>query len=168
LASKAGLFVNRGIIVDNAMRASAAKFYAIGECAEHKGVAYGLVEPAYAQAEALASTLAGDEKPFNGMVLSTNLKVSGIAVFSAGDFMGSEGTDSVVLENRHAGVYRKLVFAGPHLVGCVCVGEAEDGLWYLDLIRQGTDISASRASLIHGRDFTTSAGSPADLTAEAA
>jgi nitrite reductase (NADH) large subunit len=156
------LGVHRAIDDDAAMQASIAGFHAIGECAEHRGIAYGLVEPVYAQAETLAAHLCGEIASFDGMVLATNLKVSGVPVFSAGDFLGGEGTDSVVLENRSASVYRKLVFAGAALVGCVLVGEAEDGLWYLDLIRKGTDISAMRNSLIHGRDFV-----PASISAAA-
>ena len=121
--------------------------------AEHRGVAYGLVEPVYAQAETLAANLCNESAAFEGMVLATNLKVSGVPVFSAGDFLGAEGTECAVLENRSSGVYRKLVFAGSRLAGCVLVGEAEDGLWYVDLIRRGVDISDMRNALIHGRDF---------------
>jgi nitrite reductase (NADH) large subunit len=87
------------------------------------------------------------------MVLATNLKVSGVPVFSAGDFMGEAGTTSAVIEDRGAGAYRKLVFAGRRLAGCVLVGEADDALWYLDLIRSGADISSARRDLLHGRAF---------------
>jgi nitrite reductase (NADH) large subunit len=153
LARAAGLAVNRGVIVDDELGASLPGFHAVGECAEHRGVAYGLVEPAYAQAEALAARLCGKARSFTGMVLATNLKVSGVPVFSAGDFMGEAGTASAVLEDRGAGAYRKLVFAGARLVGCVLVGEADDALWYLGLIRSGADISAARRDLIHGRAF---------------
>ncbi len=78
-------------------------------------------------------------------------------MFSAGDFTGEPGTSSAVLEDRGAGSYRKLVFRGTRLVGCILVGEADDALWYLDLIRQGADISAARGSLLHGRDFAEGA-----------
>jgi nitrite reductase (NADH) large subunit len=151
LAKAAGLAVNRGILVDDGMMTDAPGIYAIGECAEHRGTAYGLVEPAYAQAETLARRLAGEPAIFDGMVPSTNLKVSGVPVFSAGDFMGGPGTQSAVLEDRKAGVYRKLVFSGNALTGCVLVGDADDGLWYLDLIRRNADIAAMRRSLLHGR-----------------
>ncbi len=153
LAKSAGLAVNRGIIVDDIMQTSVPGFHAIGECAEHRGIAYGLVEPVYAQAETLAANLCEESAAFEGMVLATNLKVSGVPVFSAGDFIGAEGTQCAVLENRSSGIYRKLVYAGPNLVGCVMVGDAEDGLWYLDLIRRGVDVSSMRHTLIHGRDF---------------
>ncbi|MGL4727710.1 MAG: NAD(P)/FAD-dependent oxidoreductase [Bosea sp. (in: a-proteobacteria)] len=157
LAASAGLATNRGIIVDDVMAANLPGFYAVGECAEHRGIAYGLVEPCYAQAEVLAAHLAGEPASFDGMVLATNLKVSGVLVFSAGDFMGAGGTHSVVMQDRAAGAYRKLVFRGEQLVGCVLMGEAEDGLWLLDLIRQGSDISAMRAELIHGREHADAA-----------
>jgi nitrite reductase (NADH) large subunit len=163
LAKAAGLAVNRGIVVDDAMAASAAGFHAIGECAEHRGVAYGLVEPAYAQAEALAARLLGRARSFEGMVLATNLKVSGVPVFSAGNFLGADGTQDAVLEDRPAGVYRKLVFAGDRLVGCVLIGDADDALWYLDLIREGRDITAARADLLHGRAYAEPALSRENL-----
>jgi nitrite reductase (NADH) large subunit len=153
LAQAAGLDVGRGIVVDDAMTASREGFHAIGECAEHRGIAYGLVEPAYAQAEVLAARLCGEVDAFAGMVLATNLKVSGVPVFSAGDVLGTPGTTSAVLEDRGAGTYRKLVFEGNRLTGCILVGEADDALWYLDLIRSGADISAARRDLLHGRVF---------------
>jgi nitrite reductase (NADH) large subunit len=152
LAAATGLAVNRGIIVDDGMGASLPGFHAAGECAEHRGQAYGLIEPCYAQAETLAARLCGEDARFEGMVLATNLKVSGVPVFSAGDFLGAEGTHSVVMQDKAAGAYRKLVFAGERLVGCVLVGEAEDGLWLLEMIRAGGDVSLMRERLIHGRE----------------
>jgi nitrite reductase (NADH) large subunit len=166
LAKAAGLKVNRGIVVDDGMASSLAGFHAIGECAEHGGVAYGLVEPAYAQSEALARQLTGEAGAFTGMVLATNLKVSGLPVFSAGNFLGGDGLHSVTLQVRRTGTYRKLVFDGTKLVGCVLVGETDDALWYLDLIRRGVDVSAARRHLIHGRDFAEAAlGEPGLLEA---
>jgi nitrite reductase (NADH) large subunit len=157
LAASTGCAVARGVVVDDDMATSLPGVYAIGECASHRGVAYGLVEPAYAQAEALAAHLAGAAHPFTGMVLATNLKVSGVPVFSAGDFLGGEGGDCVTFRDPVAGVYRKLIVRDGRLTGCVLVGEAEDGLWYLDLIRGGTDIRRARLDLIHGRDFAEAA-----------
>jgi nitrite reductase (NADH) large subunit len=157
LAKATGLTVNRGIVVDDAMATSVHGFYAIGECAEHQGIAYGLVEPAYAQAEVLAANLIGHSRIFETMVLSTNLKVSGLPVFSAGAFIGGENTHAITLQDRKTGAYRKLVLEGDRLTGCVLVGETEDALWYLDLIRKGVDISAARQSLIHGRTYAEAA-----------
>ncbi len=153
LAKAAGLAVGRGVIVDDHLAASLPGFHAIGECAEHRGIAYGLVEPAQAQAEVLARRLTGMDAAFTGMRLATNLKVSGLPVFSAGDFQEGEGRDAAVLDDRHSGRYRKLVFEGRRLAGCVMVGDAEDALWYLELIRSGADIGPARRLLIHGRAF---------------
>lgn len=161
LAQAAGIAVNRGIVVDDRMAASVPGFHAIGECAEHRGIAYGLVEPAYAQAATLAASLAGKAEPFTGMVPATNLKVSGVPVFSTGTFMGDDTTEAVVFEEHQRGHYRKLVFSGDRLVGCVLVGDTDDGLWYLDLIRSGADISAMRRDLIHGRAFAEQAAQEA-------
>jgi nitrite reductase (NADH) large subunit len=166
LAKAVGLAVNRGIIVNDGMATSLDGFHAIGECAEHGGIAYGLVEPAYAQAEALARRLIGETGAFTGMVLATNLKVSGLPVFSAGNFLGGDGLHSVTLQVRKTGTYRKLVFDGTKLAGCVLVGETDDALWYLDLIRRGIDVSSARRHLIHGRDFAELAlGEPGLLEA---
>ncbi|MFM9974651.1 MAG: NAD(P)/FAD-dependent oxidoreductase [Beijerinckiaceae bacterium] len=153
LASATGLSVNRGIRVDDAMASNIPSFYAIGECAEHRGIAYGLVEPAYAQADVVARRLLGESAQFEGMVLATNLKVSGLPVFSAGAYMESESAQIITLRNRSTGTYRKLVLQNDRLIGCVLVGEVEDGLWYLDLIRREIDVSAVRKLLIHGRIF---------------
>jgi nitrite reductase (NADH) large subunit len=153
LARSAGVSVQRGIVVDDHMGTNLPGFYAIGECAEHRGVAYGLVEPAYAQAEALARLLAGERAAFEGMVLATNLKVSGLPVFSAGAYLGGKSLTQAVLNDTQTGRYKKLVFDGSRLVGCVLVSDAEDALWYLDLIRCGVDIRSARSLLIHGRSF---------------
>src|SRR3954471_4138387 len=97
LAKEAGIPVNRGIVVDDVMQTRAENIFAIGECAEHRGVCYGLVEPAYEQGRVLAQHLAGRNASYNGSIVATNLKVSGVSVFSAGDFMGGEGSEALVL-----------------------------------------------------------------------
>jgi nitrite reductase (NADH) large subunit len=130
---------------------SAAGVHAIGECAEHHGQCYGLVEPAYQQANVLARHLAGHEAQYPGSVLATNLKVSGVHVFSAGDVMGGAGTESVVLSDAGLGTYRKLVISDGRLVGAVLFGDTADGLWYLDLIRSGACIESFRDDLVFGR-----------------
>lgn len=151
LAAAAGLAVNRGIVVDDGLSSSAADVFAIGECAEHRGVCYGLVEPANEQAQVLAERLAGRNLSYGGSVNATNLKVSGIHVFSAGDFLGAAGTESIMLADPGLGSYRKLVVANGCLVGAVLYGDATDALWYLELIRTGTAIEPFRADLIFGR-----------------
>jgi nitrite reductase (NADH) large subunit len=151
IAAAAGLAVKRGIVVDDHLSTSASDVFAIGECAEHSGVCYGLVEPANEQAHVLAERLAGRDVCYGGSVNATNLKVSGVHVFSAGDFLGGPGTESIVLADAGLGVYRKLVVAGDRLVGAVLYGDTSDGLWYLDLIRSGAAVEPFRADLIFGR-----------------
>ena len=129
-------------MVDDALETNIAGIHAIGECAEHRGICYGLVEPAHEQARVLAERLAGREAHYTGSVLATNLKVSGVNVFSAGDFLGSDGTDEIVLSDPGLGVYKKLVIADGRLAGAVLFGDTADGLWYLDLIRSGAGIEA--------------------------
>jgi nitrite reductase (NADH) large subunit len=154
LATAAGLATQRGILVDDAMRSSVANIFALGECAEHRGIAYGLVQPAYEQARVLARVLGGGEAAFEGVVMATNLKVSGIAVFSAGDYLG-EGAQVLLWRDHGLRHYRKLVLRetsqGTVLAGCVLYGETSDGLWYLDLIERAQPIDAMRNDLIFGR-----------------
>ena len=151
VAALAGVAVNRGIVVDDHLATSTSDVFAIGECAEHRGVCYGLVEPAHEQARALAERLAGRNARYLGSVNATNLKVSGVHVFSAGDFLGAPGTEPIVLSDQGLGTYRKLVIAGGRLVGAVLYGDTTDSLWYLDLIRSGTAIASFRDDLIFGR-----------------
>jgi nitrite reductase (NADH) large subunit len=151
LAHGADLGVDRGILVDDHLQTSRPGVYAIGECAQHRGACYGLVEPAYEQARVLAAHLAGENANYPGSVLATNLKVSGVNVFSAGDFLGAPGTEQLVLSDPGFGTYKKLVVAGGRLVGAVLFGDTTDGLWYLDLIRSGTPIEAMRDDIMFGR-----------------
>jgi nitrite reductase (NADH) large subunit len=151
LASGAGLEVGRGIVVDDRMQTGKASIFAIGECAEHRGICYGLVEPAYEQARMLASHLSGEAAAYEGSVLATNLKVSGVNVFSAGDFVGAPGTEQIVLTDPGLGSYKKLVIADGRLVGAVLFGDTGDGLWYLELIRGGACVTAMRDDLMFGR-----------------
>ena len=154
LARSAGLAIDRGIVVDDRLQSGRAGIHAIGECAEHRGICYGLVEPAYEQARMLALHLAGEDVRYTGSVLATNLKVSGVNVFSAGDFLGAPGSEQIVLSDAGLGSYKKLVIAGGKLVGAVLFGDTGDGLWYLDLIRSGASIEAIRDDLLFGRALT--------------
>ena len=153
LAKAAGIAVNRGIIVDDGMASDDDSIFAIGECAEHRGSVYGLVEPAYEQARVLASRLAGKPAAYEGSLLATNLKVSGVGVFSAGEFEAGEADETVVLRDRFAGIYRKFVLREGRLAGCVLVGDTQGALFYLGLIRSGQDISAIRADLPFGEPY---------------
>ncbi|AMJ59269.1 NAD(P)/FAD-dependent oxidoreductase [Bosea sp. PAMC 26642] len=156
LAKAAGLTVNRGIVVDDGMGSDDANIFAIGECAEHRGSVYGLVEPAYEQARVLATRLAGKAAVYAGSLLATNLKVSGVGVFSAGEFEAGEGAETVLLSDRTAGIYRKFVLREGRLAGCVLVGDTKGALFYLGLIRSGQDITAIRADLPFGEPYCAS------------
>ena len=152
LSQSAGLDTGRGVKVNDLLRTSDPHIYAIGECAEHRGVCYGLVEPAYDQANILAAHLSGKSSAaYEGSMLSTNLKVSGVSVFSAGDFEGTKGSQSIVYADTAGGVYKKLVVSGNRLTGAMLYGDATDARWYLELMRAGTDIGHIRESLAFGQ-----------------
>jgi len=153
LAKDAGIPVNRGIVVDDHLATGAPDIFALGECAEHRGICYGLVEPAYEQARVLAQHLAGRTAGYGGSVVSTNLKVSGVSVFSAGDFMGAEGNESIVLNDASGGTYKKLVISNGRLTGAVLVGDVGEALWYLELIRGGQPIARIRKDMMFGRSL---------------
>jgi nitrite reductase (NADH) large subunit len=156
LAASGGLQVKRGIVVDDGMQTSVEGIYAIGECAEHRGVCYGLVEPCYEQARVAASAIAGEMVRYPGSVLATNLKVSGVSVFSAGDFEGV-GAETIVVRDAGVGSYRKLVVREDRLAGAVLVGDTAEALWYADLIRSGAPVSALREALAFGQAFAEAA-----------
>lgn len=151
LAKEAGVPVNRGIVVDDQLRTGIENVYALGECAEHRGTCYGLVEPAYEQARVLADHLADGAADYAGSVVATNLKVSGVSVFSAGDFLASGDSETLVFNDERRGTYKKLVVADGCLKGAVLVGDTQDALWYLDLIRTTASIEAIRGDIMFGR-----------------
>jgi nitrite reductase (NADH) large subunit len=151
LARDAGIPVNRGVIVDDHLQTGAPDIFALGECAEHRGICYGLVEPAYEQARVLAQHLAGRTATYSGSVVATNLKVSGVSVFSAGDFLGSEGSEAIVLSDIRRGSYKKLVISEGRLTGAVLVGDVGDALWYLELIRNRQPVAKIRKDMMFGR-----------------
>jgi nitrite reductase (NADH) large subunit len=153
LAREAGIPLNRGIVVDDVMQTGAPDVFAIGECAEHRGICYGLVEPAYEQARVLARHLAGGPASYPGSVVATNLKVSGVSVFSAGDFMGGDGSEAIVLKDLRRGAYKKLVISAGRLTGAVLVGDVADTLWYLELIRDRKPIAGIRSQMMFGRSL---------------
>jgi nitrite reductase (NADH) large subunit len=155
LAKDAGIPVNRGIVVDDHLRTGQADIFALGECAEHRGICYGLVEPAYEQASVLARHLAGAPAAYGGSVVATNLKVSGVNVFSAGDFTGADGSEAIVLNDPGHGTYKKLVISDRRLSGAVLVGDVGDALWYLELIRNREPIAGIRSRMMFGRALTT-------------
>jgi nitrite reductase (NADH) large subunit len=151
LASAAGIPAGRGIIVDDQLQTGARGIFALGECAEHRGVCYGLVEPAYEQARVLAQHLAGRTAVYCGSVVATNLKVSGVSVFSAGDYLSGDSTESIVLSDVGRGTYKKLVISEGRLAGAVLVGDVADALWYLELIRGREEVARIRKDMMFGR-----------------
>ena len=154
LAKDAGISVNRGIVVDDQLQTSVPNIFALGECAEHRGICYGLVEPAYEQGRVLARHLAARDAAYQGSVVATNLKVSGVSVFSAGDFMGgADGSEAILLNDVRRGTYKKLVIADGRLTGAVLIGDVTDALWYLELIRSRQPIAQIRTAMMFGRSL---------------
>jgi len=152
LAEKIGLHCQRGIVVNDTMQTiTDPRIYAIGECAAHRGIAYGLVAPLFEQGKVCATHLAqfGIGR-YTGSQTSTKLKVTGIDLFSAGEFMGGEGTEQIVLSDPFGGVYKKLVIKGDKLVGACLYGDTVDGSWYFKLLREGRSINDIRDKLMFG------------------
>jgi nitrite reductase (NADH) large subunit len=151
LAKEAGLACGRGVQVDDGMRTSDPAIFAVGECVEHRGALFGLVAPLYDMAKILADRVTRTaESDYLPSVTGTRLKVTGIDMFSAGDFTGDETTDDIVFRDAARGVHKKLVIRDDRLIGAVLYGEASDSAWYFDHIRNGTDISAIRDTLVFG------------------
>lgn len=167
LAKQAGIAVNRGIVVDAGMRSNDPDIYALGECAEVNGQVYGLVAPLYEMARVTASQLAGNEAAaFVHMDTPTKLKVTGIDLFSLGDFAEGEDRQEIVLRDAAAGVYKRLVLKDDRIIGTVLYGETADGAWFNDLKKKQTDISEMRDTLIFGQSYQ--GGAPLDPMAAVA
>lgn len=151
LAEAAGLHCSRGIVVDDAMQTYDPRIYAVGECVNHRGVAYGLVAPLFEQAKVCANHLAlMGIGSYKGSVLSTRLKVTGIELFSVGDFLGNADTEEIVLSDPAGGVYKKLVIKDDQLVGACLYGDTADGAWYFRLLREQRKLGALREHLVFG------------------
>ncbi|QUJ77324.1 nitrite reductase large subunit NirB [Sulfitobacter albidus] len=150
LATEAGLAVGKGIHVDDQMVTSDADILAVGECVEHQGAIFGLVAPLYDQAKVAAQTLMGQEAAFVQKELSTKLKVTGCDLFSAGDFAEGETREDIVFRDPARGVYKRLVLENNVVVGAVFYGDTTDSNWFFGLIRDKTDISDMRETLIFG------------------
>lgn len=163
LAERAGLHCQRGIVVSDTLQTvTDPRIYAVGECAAHRGVAYGLVAPLFEQGKVCATHLAefGIGR-YTGSQVSTKLKVTGIDLFSAGDFMGGEGTEEIVLSDPTApngGIYKKLVLKGDRLVGACLYGDTVDGSWYFKLLREGRPVADIRDRLMFGESNIGDAG----------
>jgi nitrite reductase (NADH) large subunit len=159
LAEAAGLHCERGIVVNDTLQTFDPKIYAVGECVQHRGNCYGLVAPLFEQAKVVANHLAelGIAR-YQGSVTSTKLKVTGIDLFSAGAFNEGEGDETLVLQDPARGVYKKLVIRDNRVKGAVMYGDTLDGTWYFQLLREGTDISAFRSTILFGQHDLGDAG----------
>ncbi|WP_341896379.1 nitrite reductase large subunit NirB [Ferrovibrio terrae] len=166
LGKLADLTVNRGIVVDDQMRTSDPDIFALGECVEHRGATYGLVAPLYDMAGVLAKTLVDEPAAYNGSVTATKLKVTGINLFSAGDFAEAKDREEIVLRDAARGVYKRLVLKDNRIIGTVLYGEVEDGAWFFQLLRENADIAELRDTLIFGQGFA--GGAPLDPMAAVA
>jgi nitrite reductase (NADH) large subunit len=159
LAESARLHCNRGIVVNDTMQTYDPRIYAVGECVAHRGIAYGLVAPLFEQAKVCANHLANfGIARYTGSVTSTKLKVTGIDLFSAGNFMGGVGTDEIVLNDAAGGVYKKLVVKNDTLVGAVLYGDTADGAWYFQLVKDGQNIRELRDQLLFGQNHVGDGG----------
>ena len=152
LAESMRLHCNKGIVVNDTLQTiTDARIYSVGECAAHRGIAYGLVAPLFEQAKVAANHLAqfGIGR-YQGSLTSTKLKVTGIDLFSAGDFGGGDGFEEIVMSDPFAGVYKKLVLKDDKLVGACLYGDTVDGSWYFKLLRDGRSVSDIRDKLMFG------------------
>ncbi|MEM9726049.1 MAG: FAD-dependent oxidoreductase [Pseudomonadota bacterium] len=153
LAREAGLKVGRGVVVDDAMVTSDPAILAVGECVEHRGLCYGLVAPLYEMAAVAAQTLSGETAAYEGSVTATKLKVTGVDLFSAGDFAPGEDREEIILRDPDRGVYKRLVLQDNRLIGAVLYGDTGDGAWYFGQLLDGADLSDLREALIFGPAF---------------
>lgn len=159
LAESAGIHCNRGIVVNDTMQTYDPRIYAVGECVAHRGISYGLVAPLFEMAKVCATHLANfGIGLYKGSVTSTKLKVTGIDLFSAGEFSGGEDTEEIVLHDAVGGVYKKLVIKNDKIIGSVLYGDTADGSWYFQLLRDSKPIHEIRDHLMFGQDSLGNTG----------
>ena len=154
LAQSAGLRTQRGVMVNDTMQTYDPSIYAVGECIEHRSQTFGLVEPLWGQAFICASHLAEHGSlTFKAPTVPTQLKVSGVDVFSAGNFEPSEDFEDIILNDEKRQIYKRIIIQQDKVIGAVLFGDTEDGAWYAELIADQTPISNIRSKLLFGRDF---------------
>jgi NAD(P)H-dependent nitrite reductase small subunit len=154
LAQAAGLRCDRGVLVNDTMQTFDPSIYAVGECVQHRNSTYGLVAPLFEQANVCATHLAefGIGR-YTGSMVSTQLKVTGIDLFSAGDFLGGPSSENLVMRDSKRGIYKRLVIENNRVRGAVLYGDVKDGPWYFELMTQGRDIGPLRDKLLFGAEF---------------
>lgn len=159
LAESAGIHCDKGIVVNDTMQTFDPRVYAVGECVSHRGLSYGLVAPLFEMAKVCATHLANfGIGSYKGSVTSTKLKVTGIDLFSAGDFTGGDDTEEIVLHDAVGGVYKKLVIKDDKIIGSVLYGDTADGAWYFQMLRDGKQIHEIRDHLMFGQDSLGNTG----------
>ena len=168
LARAVGIHCERGIVVNDTLQTFDPRVYAVGECAQHRGRTYGLVAPLFEQAKTCANHLAlvGHAR-YEGSAVSTKLKVTGIDLFSAGDFIGAEGSEAIVLQDAARGIYKRIVLRDNRIQGAVLYGDTADGAWYFRHLRAGTDVSAQRERMIFGANYLGDSGHGGENAAQA-
>ena len=154
LAESSGLYCERGIVVSDTMQSYDPSVYAVGECVQHRGDTFGLVAPLFDQAKVCAKQICGLGVPgYKTLPTATKLKVTGIKLFSVGNFLGDAECDFLLFRDLKQGVYKKLVLKNNRIIGAVLFGETSEGAWYQELIEQATDITAMRSLLIFGQAY---------------
>lgn len=158
LAESAGLRCERGVLVNDTMQTFDPSIYAVGECVQHRNNTYGLVAPLWEQARVCATHLAElGVSRYRGSLISTQLKVTGIDLFSCGDYLGGPGTESLIMRDAKRGVYKRLVIQDNKVRGAVLYGDVKDGPWYLELMAKERDIGPLRDKLLFGAAFAGNA-----------
>jgi len=152
LAAGAGLHCERAIVVDDTLQTYDPRIYAVGECVQHRQATFGLVAPIWEQARVCAAHLAGaGHRRYVQQATATKLKVTGVDLYSAGDFIGGEGSEDLMLRDARRGIYKRLVLQDGCLVGAVLYGDVQDGPWYFDLIQRRAPVAALRQRLLFGQ-----------------
>lgn len=157
LARASGLVVGHGVIVDDRLATSDPAIFALGECAEHRGQTYGLVAPAWEQAAVLAAHLAGEPARYLGSIVGTNLKVAGVSVFSAGIIEAAADDEDLLYVDPSGALYRRVILRDGKVAGAILVGDASDGGWLFDLMREGRPVGALREAVALGRALARAA-----------
>ncbi len=154
LAQQAGLYCERGIVVNDTLQSYDPSIYAVGECIQHRGATFGLVAPLFEQAKVCANHLsAHGVAEYVTLPAATQLKVTGIKLFSVGDFIGDNSSESILFTDPGLGIYKKLVLKANRVAGAVLYGDTADGQWYQELLEQKTDISGIRDTLMFGKAY---------------
>jgi nitrite reductase (NADH) large subunit len=166
LAKESGIAVNRGILANDRLLTDDPNIFALGECVEHRSGIYGLVAPLYEMGKVIADVLLDKVAAYTGSVMSTKLKVTGIDLYSGGDFAEGKDREEIVLRDASRGNYRRLILKDNRIIGIVMYGDTGDGPWFFDKLKKGEDVSENRDMLIFGQAYA--GGTPLDPTAAVA